>query len=132
MSGVEIPEPDIAARPRGPGASLRAAREGQQIPIDQVAEQLHLSVSMVEAMERDDYAHLPGPVFVRGYLKNYARLVGLSVDHILAAYEAQGPSDEITTPVVKTGISKEVSSGHAAVRLVTWGITLVLASRGRR
>ncbi|MGD2082452.1 MAG: DUF4115 domain-containing protein [Chromatiales bacterium] len=123
-----MPEPEAGTRAQGPGTALRAAREAQQLAIDKVATQLHLSRSMVEAIERDDYARLPSAVFVRGYLKNYARLVGLSVDHILAAYEIHAPDEEISTPVVKASIKDEVSSGHAGVRLVTWAITLLLVA----
>jgi cytoskeleton protein RodZ len=128
MSAPEIPESETGRRTQGPGQSLRAAREAQQLGIDKVAAQLHLSPSMVEAIERDDFGRLPGAVFVRGYLKNYARLVGLSAEHILAAYEVHGPDEEIATPVVKTSIKDEVSSGHAGVRLVTWAITLALVA----
>jgi cytoskeleton protein RodZ len=126
MSAAEIPEPEIGRRGQGPGASLRAAREAQKLAVEKVAEELHLSRSMVEAIERDDYDRLPGAVFVRGYLKNYARLVGLSAKQIISDYELHGPEVEISTPVVKTGINAEVSSGHAGVRLVTWAITLLL------
>jgi len=126
MTAIESHETDKPAWSQAPGASLRAAREARRLDIDKIAVELHLSRAMVEAIERDDYEGLPGSVFVRGYLKSYARLVGLSVSHILNAYEARRPEETIATPVVKKSVRSEVSSGHAGVRLVTWGIVLIL------
>ncbi len=126
MTPIESHEIEKPAWSQGPGASLRAAREARQLDIEKIAVQLHLSRAMVEAIERDDYEVLPGSVYVRGYLKNYARLVGLSVTHVLHGYDARRPEETIATPVVKKSIRSEVSSGHAGVRLVTWGIVLIL------
>ncbi len=126
MTATESKEIETPAWSQAPGASLRAAREARQLQIDKVAVELHLSRAMVEAIERDDYEVLPGSVFVRGYLKNYARLVGLSVSHILQGYESRRPEETLNTPVVKKSIRSEVSSGHTGVRLVTWAIVLIL------
>ena len=41
-------------------------------------------------MENDDQATLPEPIFVQGYLRSYARLMGLSADDIVNRYSAQG------------------------------------------
>lgn len=61
----------------GPGDQLRAARLHQGLEIADVARQLKLFPRQVEAMERDDYAALPSRVFVRGFIRNYARVLGL-------------------------------------------------------
>lgn len=53
----------------------------------QVAEQLNLDAGVVMALERDDYAALGAPVFVRGHLKRYAALLALSEDEVVGAYE---------------------------------------------
>jgi cytoskeleton protein RodZ len=113
---------------QGPGAGLRAAREARGLSLEKVADELHLSSAMVAAIERDDYEALPGSVFVRGYLKNYARLMELSMAQVLESYERSRPAEHISTPVVKGNIKAEVSSDHTGVRLVTWAIVLVLAA----
>lgn len=59
------------------GVQLKRAREAQQLSLGDVAERLKLSVRQLEAIERDDYAFLPGPTFVRGFVRNYARFLGL-------------------------------------------------------
>lgn len=72
-----------------PGARLKAERENQQLDEQAVAEGLHLSLTYLRAMEADDYGRLPEPAYVKGYMRNYARLLGLPQDEIVAAFVAQ-------------------------------------------
>jgi len=127
MSAPKKPETELAQPTvQGPGANLRAAREARGVSIDKIADQLHLSRSAVEAIEEDDYQSLPGSVFVRGYLKNYARLMELPIGQVLDRYEKSRPNEQIATPVVKGNIKDEVDGGHAGMRLVTWTIVVLL------
>ncbi len=71
----------------GPGPSLRRAREALGLTEQQAAEQLNLDATMVRALENDDLAALGAPVFVRGHLRRYGALVGLSAETLLTAYE---------------------------------------------
>jgi cytoskeleton protein RodZ len=68
------------------GARLRAARNQCDLKIEQVAQQLHLNPGIISAIENDDKAALPEPIFVQGYLRSYARLVGLPADEIAHRY----------------------------------------------
>jgi cytoskeleton protein RodZ len=77
---------------RGPGRALREARESLGLTVEQVAERLHLSIGTVQALEADDYAGLPPAIFVRGYLKNFARQVGLDQRSVVSAFDREwGP-----------------------------------------
>ena len=92
----------------GPGARLRAMREARGIERGKVAVQLHLSDAMVAALEQDEYSGLPGSVFVRGYLRNYARLLGMSEGPVLEAYAAHKPRESVYVPPAGAmGIRKE-------------------------
>jgi len=73
-----------------PGRRLREAREGQGLTQEEAAERLHLHHSQVAALENDDYAHFSAPIFIRGYLNNYARLLGLDPEEVVRALEQQG------------------------------------------
>jgi len=66
------------------GAQLAAARETCGLSVADIAQQLKLSPSQVEALESGNYSRLPGAVFVRGFVRNYARLVKLDVAALLA------------------------------------------------
>jgi cytoskeleton protein RodZ len=66
------------------GRRLAAAREALGLSVADVARQIKLSVHQVEALEADDLAHLPkSPVIVKGFVRNYARLVQLDADQLL-------------------------------------------------
>jgi len=77
-----------------PGAALRAARLAQNLGVADVARQLKLSINQVEALEAGDFERLPGPVFVRGFTRNYARLLRLDAEALLRQVEAGLPREE--------------------------------------
>jgi len=60
-----------------PGRALAEARAARNLTVAEVAQQLKLSATQVEALEADAYDRLPGPVFVRGFVRNYAKLLDL-------------------------------------------------------
>ena len=67
------------------GAMLRAGREAAGLTIAAAAQQLKLAPRQVIALEDDDFAGLPGRTFIRGFIRNYARLLRLDADEVLAA-----------------------------------------------
>ena len=68
-----------------PGARLSEARQAQGLATADVARRLKLSVGQVEALEAGRYQDLPGPIFVRGFIRNYAKLVRLDADELVQA-----------------------------------------------
>ncbi len=82
---------DPVAPPPGPGERLRRAREGAGLDLDRLAAELHLPARILEALERDDFGSLP-PTYTQGYLRSYAKRLGLAVDPVLAEYHRRaGP-----------------------------------------
>ncbi len=65
------------------GQILRDAREAQGITLEDAAVRLRLMQRQVEAMETDDFESLDPPVFARGFVRNYARLLGLAPEALL-------------------------------------------------
>ncbi len=96
MSEVEVASESAVpvAEPR-PGRVLAEARGSRNQTIAEIAQQLKLSASQVEALEADDYARLPGPVFVRGFVRNYARLMDLDGEALVARLSL--PMDPLAT-----------------------------------
>ena len=70
------------------GNRLSTARRQQQLELKSVASQLHLNSDVVAALESGDESALPAMTFVRGYIKAYARLLGLDDKQILALIPA--------------------------------------------
>jgi cytoskeleton protein RodZ len=111
------------------GEQLRLARESRGLEISTVAEQLHLKRSTVLALEGEDFSRLPARVFVRGYYRNYARLMELPEEQLLRAFDARCPEGEecsTAPPVVARGVKKEIHSNHGLVKLVTWLVVISL------
>ncbi|HLV20174.1 MAG TPA: helix-turn-helix domain-containing protein [Polyangiaceae bacterium] len=70
------------------GQFLRRHREGKRMSVEEVSRATRVPMSSVERIESDQFDELPGEVFVRGFLKSYARAVGLSAEEVLARYTA--------------------------------------------
>jgi cytoskeleton protein RodZ len=91
---------ELGLRERAPGAALSAARTAQNLSLIDVARQLKLSVNQVAALEAGEFERLPGPVFVRGFVRNYARLLKLDPERILDLIvpDASGPETRSVLP----------------------------------
>ena len=81
------------------GQVLREAREAQNITLEDVAMRLRLMHRQVEAMETDDFGSLGQPVFARGFVRNYARLMGLQPEPLLARMEGAPAEPTPVAPV---------------------------------
>lgn len=111
-----------------PGRCLQLAREAMGMEVATVAEQLHLSKALVHALEEENYEILPARVFVRGYYRNYARLVNVPEDVVLKEFGLRCPEGEDcpVPPPVAQGVHREIRSSHRLVRLATWLIVIAL------
>ncbi len=73
----------------GLGLWLRRARENRQLSLADIERELKIRSRYLQALELGDYATLPGVVQARGFLRNYARYLGLPVEEAIARYEAE-------------------------------------------
>lgn len=71
--------------PSFPGKQLAAAREEKGLSVADVARSLRLSVRQIEAIEADDFDKLPSKTFLRGFVRNYAKLLQLDPEPLLLA-----------------------------------------------
>lgn len=96
---IEVQETPPEALP-SVGAMLRAAREGRGLQVGDIAQALKLGQRQVEALERDDWSLLPGTTFIRGFVRNYARLVEVDPAPLMASLEGQldKPANTLTVP----------------------------------
>lgn len=87
-----------------PGMQLRAARERAGWTAERLAAELCLPLDRLRALEEDDHASFGGVVFVRGYLRRAAVLLGLPRDELIAAFEAccdtRRPAEILPGPIV--------------------------------
>lgn len=95
------PAPEVAggAMP-GVGARLRLAREARTLSVDDVAQALKLGPRQVVALENGDWHGLPGQTFVRGFVRNYARLLQVDPAPLMEQLDASldKPADSLSVP----------------------------------
>jgi len=87
-----------ATQPATAGSTLRSAREAAGLSVDDVALQLKLAPRQVRALEDDDFQHLPGRTFARGFARNYARFIQLDPDRVLALMPAGESAPALERP----------------------------------
>jgi cytoskeleton protein RodZ len=94
---IEEQRATTAGSASGPGSVLSAARIAQNLTLADIARHLKLSISQVEALESGAYERLPGPVFVRGFVRNYARFLKMDPEEVLRSMgEAAAPPPPVT------------------------------------
>ena len=77
-----------------PGSVLRRARESRGQSVADVVQVIRFSARQIEALERDDYASLPGSTAVRGLVRNYAKFLKLDAAPLLAQLDPAVPVPE--------------------------------------
>ena len=68
------------------GTFMRRERELRGMALDEVADQTRIPLRQLERLEDGRLAELPGDVFIKGYLRAYARAVGLKADEVVARH----------------------------------------------
>jgi cytoskeleton protein RodZ len=83
---MENPVNETAAIPT-PGAVLADARRRNGLSVGDIAAKLRMGIPQVDALEHADYSRLPTGTFLRGFVRSYAKLVGLDPNEVLALLE---------------------------------------------
>ncbi|MDQ4122249.1 MAG: helix-turn-helix domain-containing protein [Acidobacteriota bacterium] len=123
------------------GEKLREAREARGYTLREVADNTRISVRHLEAIEADDYRPLPGGVFNKGFIKAFARYVGIDEAEALSDYTKQVGQQGLPTGDDEAPLSRrhEVFVGDEPRRplltlvlaliilgLLTWGVIAAL------
>ncbi|MBW3566470.1 MAG: DUF4115 domain-containing protein [Proteobacteria bacterium] len=110
-----------------PGERLRRQREHRGLTLAQVSSELHVSQRMLAALEADDFEALGAPIFVKGHLRSYARLIGLDPAELIAEYEAaQRPDEPALVAHKPDGPRMDQHRSHAWVGWFGWVFLLLL------
>src|SRR5712691_7081072 len=76
------------------GEELRREREIRGISLKEIADATKISKRFLEAIERNDHRTLPAPVFTRGFVREYARYLGLSCEEMVNRYNFAAAGDD--------------------------------------
>ncbi|MCA1633070.1 MAG: helix-turn-helix domain-containing protein [Acidobacteria bacterium] len=121
------------------GEQLRRAREARGVTLREISEQTRITMRHLEAIESDDYKHLPGGIFNKSFIKAYARHVRFDEGRALELYERTARSlgeysDEVaTTPQrsrIYTGDPSRSPLITAALSAVIVGILILIVYAG--
>ena len=108
------------------GDLLRSARERKGLSLGQVEQGTRIRAKLLEALEQGDYAQLPAPVFVKGFLRNYAQFLELNPEEVLKAYRAEaGEVVQIFTPKALSEPLESTRSPLASLALVLLVVILM-------
>lgn len=112
-----------------PGQLLRAQREKLELSMQDIAKRIHLDIKIVEAIESDNHENMPTAIYVRGYLRSYAKVVGANAEEIIRLYDADSPPPppeilpEVKPPTQASSSDKPVK---AFTYLISLGLVLLL------
>lgn len=113
---------------RGPGGKLRKAREKMQLTAEQIAHHLHLPKSTINSIESDNYSGATEHTYIRGYLRSYARIVGIAPDEVINEFNH-------LECVKKNGVEKITDKSAIVIRgkqkadtLIYWISTILVLS----
>lgn len=111
------------------GSWLRHEREVRGVSLEEVADATRIPVQSLAHIEDGRFDELPGEVFVKGFLKSYARAVGIRADDVLARYGVEVRARDVRPVAVRASIPPQDRGRRfgLAIALVVFGILATLA-----
>ena len=108
------------------GHQLMLAREKAGMDIEEAARAMNLRVEVVQALEDSNLDALPPVTFVHGYVRTYAKLLGLSEEKLLKEFDEEVPHELESELHPRSSLADEADSQTPAVKLITI-VIIVLA-----
>lgn len=120
---AEVSEAVVAIESTTPGVVLRRVREARGQSIADVVQVIRFSAHQIEALERDDYASLPGATSVRGLVRNYARFLKIDAAPLLTQLDP-------AVPVTETDVRPPSNMGEAEPPTIVERVPPLLIAAG--
>ena len=108
------------------GEHLSAERKRQNISTTEVAKGIHLSENVIDAIERSDVNQLPQPTFVQGYLRAYAKFLGISEEVVLEEYAQAVPHEKETELQARAPSPDDMGIDTPLVKVITIALILIM------
>ena len=106
------------------GEKLRREREKRSITLDQISDSTKIGTRMLQALEEDRFSQLPGGIFNKGFVRAYARHLGLDEDQTVADYlEASGDAPPVQPELpAEEPVRRIEASTDVSRRQLPWGL----------
>jgi len=129
---MKAAHPEVVAGTRvNPGETLRQGRESKNWSLPDVASRLNLTVASLGNLETGDFEKLPGHTFARGYIRAYAKLLGLDQSALVQQFDQYTGTDAHGSNVHSLGrIEEPVRLSHNILRIVSLLLLVVLVGAG--
>ncbi|MBQ7554856.1 helix-turn-helix domain-containing protein [bacterium] len=88
MSDRNVNEEMQTVMPPGIGEQLKAKREERKLTLLEISDNIHIKVSYLEALERDDYEHMPVAIYTKNYIKKYGNYLGLDGEQLAESFQS--------------------------------------------
>jgi cytoskeletal protein RodZ len=111
----------------GIGALFRNEREKQNLSYVQISQLTRIRPHILEALENEDWDRLPSPVFVKGFIRSYARALGMEEENVAELYQQSAPAEPTYhKPPVKPVKTRKTFSIFVIVLLLAMAISYYL------
>jgi cytoskeleton protein RodZ len=121
----------VAATRSNPGETLRAAREEKGWSLEEAAAQLNLTPASLGQIEAGSFDKLPGHTFARGYIRAYAKLLGMDQAQMVAAFDQYTGTDASGSSVHALGrIEEPMRLSQNILRFVSFALLVALGLVG--
>lgn len=124
--------PEVVAAPRvNPGETLRKVRESRDLALDDVAVQLNLTAQALRHLEEGAFERLPGHTFARGYVRAYAKLMGLDPNRLVNDFDQYTGTDASGASVASlVRIEEPARLSQSLVKFFSVVVLLALGAAG--
>jgi cytoskeleton protein RodZ len=110
------------------GVTLRDEREAQKLSVEEVALRLRLSEKQINALEADDFSIFGSAIFVRGFIKSYARFLTIDPQPLLDVHLGMYPQEQSQSITYKNvDVDKLVDGGVSKLTALIFGVLLIAA-----
>ncbi|MCL4397783.1 helix-turn-helix domain-containing protein [Patescibacteria group bacterium] len=108
------------------GDILTNARNRKKLTLEQAEKATKIRRKFLEALEKNEFSKLPPGTFTKGFIKNYAAFLGLSVDDTLAFYRRQVNEEKISTLPVKNPAPPTPKSPFSSLSFTGVGVMILV------
>ena len=95
------------------GSYLKHERELRGVPLEEISRITKIHIRFLEALEDNGFDELPGEVFIKGYIRSYANIIGSDVDEMLNSYE-----ESIGNKLIEKGPNSQSKSTNTAKKYI--------------
>ena len=120
------------------GSYLKHERELRGVPLEEISGATKIHIRFLQALEDNQFDELPGEVFIKGYIRSYANIIGSDVEEMLNIYEESvgNKTENISESVPPSNISAKTFLGFALLGLIIlaliFGVRFLISSKNNQ